>query len=170
MKTIIPILLFCFGISLQQHALSQTLSPEYFLDLLIKLPLQSDFETVQNFFPDHHLELKEDAGENNQEALLEVALYGIPMTAEFNFSNHRLVSHGVSARGLTMEQSMEAFQQVVSYLRQQCGPPSWEDINQSGGDGHESVGNVVNWTIDGISFGVSNSDIYDGFQLSWGAQ
>ncbi len=170
LQRIILVTFFCFFTS--QICLGQIKveSPDSIIELLTKLKPGSSFEELDSYFPNDSLVLKEYLGPNNENVVFELILFEITLRASFSYHDKKLISHGVSARGLKKGKAFEIYQYVKKYLTDKHGIPINEVNGEAGIDGHTSTNWVSSWSKDGVYFGTSCSLIYDGYMVSWGAQ
>jgi len=109
-----------------------------------------------------------DMGCGNSEAGLRVSFTDIPMSANFSFHAGQLVSHGVWTRGLHAKRAERLYRSAAECLLARLG--TVPERSGPSEDAHPGFGRGYSWIVDGKLIGVSWDQIYDGSQVSWGAQ
>src|SRR5512144_811013 len=88
---------------------------KHILSLLGSLKMGEDYLTIKKSLPAIG-PLRDDAGENNTEALIQKKIENVTLTGEFNFSYGRLVSHGFRTGNITHTQAHDLFLRCATIL------------------------------------------------------
>lgn len=163
------IAMFLIGCAAQPNA-QGLVKQDLMLDLLFELPLDTELDALQPFFPQDSL-FATRVSRSNSHILKEFVLFDRDTAqAEFSYHQGKLVSHGAWKRALNEGTARFALDAVTAFITARIGAPA-EIINDSiSHDVQHAVYSSRSWEWNGNLIGVSITDTYDGHVLAWGKQ
>jgi hypothetical protein len=149
---------------------------KHFLSLLGSIRMGSSYEDVKKLVPEMgELHPESEGDRDNTEANVKTMIDGIPLQAEFNFGQGRMVSHGFSSpESVPHEKAYQLMLKCIPILESLYGP-SKRDIslpNDPEGDcpANPRMYLEFHWVKNGNTFGFSLTDNGRDTTVGWGGQ